>query len=131
MNDFDKWNVLKQELDAQESQIERFFHYREVWWCRFGKNVGFEQDGKGDTFARPVVVLRVLGKDTLLVAPLTTSKEKHFFRINVGKVADKMAKAVISQIRVIDARRLEEYMNEKITPEAMNTLKKAIKDLLR
>ncbi len=128
MNKFDEWNIKKQETDAVEAVVERFFHYRDVWWCKFGKNIGFEQDGKGDDFLRPILVLRVLGKNTLLIVPLTTSDDEHFFRVDVGIVDGKSAKAIISQIRTIDARRLQERI-DKIDYKYMNTLKKAIKGL--
>ena len=126
--EFDDWNIIKKNTDAEEVGIERFFHYRDVWWCKFGKNIGFEEDGKGKDFLRPILVLRVLGKNTLLVVPLTTSSEEHFFRVDVGIVDGKPAKAIISQIRVIDARRLQERI-DRIDYKYMNILKKAIKGL--
>ena len=129
MDQFERWNKIKRKTDSKDSSVTRFFHYRDVWWCKFGKNIGFEQDGKGDRFLRPVLVLRVLGKDTLLIVPLTTSGDTHFFRLDVGIVDGKPAKAIISQIRVIDARRLEERV-DKVAPKYMNTIKKTIKSLL-
>ncbi len=128
MSSFDEWNKQKKKLNNDDVSVERFFHYRDVWWCKLGKNVGFEQDGKGGEYVRPVLVLRALGKDTLLVAPLTTSKDKHFFRISVGKVDGKDAKAIISQIRTVDARRLLVRI-DVVSYDRMNNLKKAIKNL--
>ncbi len=128
MGSFDEWNIQKKDIDAEDVSVERFFHYRDVWWCKLGKNVGFEQDGKGDEYVRPILVLRVLGKDTLLVAPLTTSKDKHFFRVSIGKIDGKSAKAIISQIRTIDARRLLVRI-DTVSYKKMDELKKAIKGL--
>jgi hypothetical protein len=27
-----------------------------VYWCSFGENVGFEQNGSGDNFSRPILM---------------------------------------------------------------------------
>lgn len=53
--DFQRWH--KKKSDLQERALHRFYSEREVWWCSLGANVGFEQDGKGEDFARPVVII--------------------------------------------------------------------------
>ena len=37
--DFDSWNQIKKKTEAQEP---RRYTAREIWWCRFGVNVGTE-----------------------------------------------------------------------------------------
>ena len=54
--DFQKWHLKKSEL--QEHGLRSYFHEREVWWCSLGMNVGFEQDGKGLQYMRPVLILK-------------------------------------------------------------------------
>lgn len=54
--DFKKWHGKKTDIDHIEERP--FFHDREIWYCHLGLNVGFEQDGSGDDFLRPVVVLK-------------------------------------------------------------------------
>ena len=54
--DFDKWNEKKKQIDAKG--CGPFFHEREIWWSSLGFNVGFEQDGKGEKFGRPVLVFK-------------------------------------------------------------------------
>ena len=56
MKDFDNWNIKKKNIHAQKSGP--FCHSREVWRCSLGVNVGDEQDGTGECFDRPVVVIR-------------------------------------------------------------------------
>ena len=85
-----------------------FYHEREVWWCALGLNVGFEQDGKGEDFSRPVLVIKGFSKNILLCIPLTTKPKegKYYHDINLG---DGLArKVILSQIRLIDSKRLEE-----------------------
>lgn len=74
--DFDTWNKRKKKLHIRAIDT-LYFHERDVWWCSIGVNIGFEQDGKGETVQRPVVVLRKFNKHVLLVLPLTTKVKKH------------------------------------------------------
>lgn len=121
--DFDKWNIEKKQANIERP---RFYTVREIWWCRLGVNIGNEQDGSGKLFLRPVVVVRGFGKDTCLVIPLTTSPHKHPLRIPVGKIQDKEAAAILSQIRVVDTRRLVEkvgFLNKEIFTQLRKTAK--------
>ncbi|MBI4087162.1 type II toxin-antitoxin system PemK/MazF family toxin [Candidatus Kaiserbacteria bacterium] len=123
--DFDTWNTLKKQTHGEES---RLYTVREIWWCRLGVNVGSEQDGSGKSFLRPVVIIRSFGAETCAVIPLTTSPHPHRLRISVGIVQDKEAKALLSQLRVIDTRRLVEkvgFLDKEIFAE----LRKAVRNL--
>jgi len=103
--DFDKWNEIKKRTDAEQP---RLYTVREIWWCRFGVNVGTEQNGDEEKFLRPALILRGFGADACLVAPLTTSTRKHPLRVAIGLVDGREARANLSQIRVVDTRRLVE-----------------------
>ena len=103
--DFDKWNEIKKETNAEEP---RLYTVREIWWCRLGVNIGTEQDGGGEKFLRPAVIVRGFGSDACLVVPLTTSPREHPLRISIGAVNGCPARANLSQVRVIDTRRLVE-----------------------
>ena len=48
-----------------------FVKAREVWFAHLGINVGNEEDGKGKTFQRPVLILKKVG-NMFFVAPMTT-----------------------------------------------------------
>lgn len=103
--DFDGWNKVKKQTHAE---FPRFYTVREVWWCRLGVNIGSEQDGRGDNFLRPAIILRGFGSDACLVAPLTTSDREYPLRVSVGMVDGRSARANLSQLRVVDTRRLVE-----------------------
>ncbi|MDP3661781.1 MAG: type II toxin-antitoxin system PemK/MazF family toxin [bacterium] len=103
--DFDLWNKDKKRTHAEQP---RLYTVREIWWCRLGVNIGSEQDGSGKFFLRPVVIVRGFGADTCMVIPLTTSLRQHILRIPVGEIQGKKASAILSQIRVVDTRRLVE-----------------------
>lgn len=90
---FDSWNRMKKSVNDEES---RLYTVREIWWCALGVNVGFEQDGTGDEFRRPVVILAGYSAQTCLVVPLTTSSREHQLRPSVGIVDGKEARALLS-----------------------------------
>lgn len=103
--DFDGWNEVKKKIGGE---LPRFYTVREIWWCRLGVNVGTEQDGKGEWYIRPCVILRGFGSDACLVVPLTTSAREHPLRVPIGLVEGQEARANLSQIRIVDTRRLVE-----------------------
>jgi len=125
--DFDKWNDQKKEIEMEEKT--RYCKSREVWWCSMGLNIGFEENGKGEVFRRPVLVLKRLSKNTALIAPITKSSQEHKFRMKVGIISSKNASVIMSQIKTIDTKRLSLkicMLDKKIFVE----IKKAFKELL-
>ncbi|MBI2612362.1 type II toxin-antitoxin system PemK/MazF family toxin [Candidatus Kaiserbacteria bacterium] len=124
--DFDRWNTLKKQTNAEPP---RLYTVREIWWCRLGVNVGSEQDGRGDNFLRPALILRGFGPDACLVAPLTTSAREHPLRVSIGVVDGRPARANLSQLRVIDTRRLAEKVGF-LDKNIFARLRKAARGLL-
>jgi mRNA-degrading endonuclease toxin of MazEF toxin-antitoxin module len=100
-----------------------------LWWCSLGLNVGFEQDGSGKKYDRPVLILKGFSKETCLVIPLTTSVQHHPLRPSIGIVEGKEAHALLSQIRIIDTKRLIRKIGF-LDKEMFETMRKAAKDLL-
>lgn len=127
MKDFDTWNEVKKEHEL--SLKRRFYKTREIWWCALGINIGFEQCGTGTRFDRPVLILKSFSKNTCLIIPLTTSKKNNRYSISLGLIKGKKSKILISQIRIIDTKRLINRITllDKKTFEA---IRKIIKDML-
>lgn len=125
--DFTAWHKSKTDID---SSIDRaFFHQREVWWCSIGSNVGFEQDGKGKNFARPVLILKGFSKEVFLCVPLTTKlKEGRYYHfIDVGDGIPR--KVILSQVRLLDSKRLQEKI-ATVDEIQFSKIKKAVIRLL-
>ena len=77
MKNFSKWNKKKIEVENRDIDALKInFKNREVWWCSLGENIGYEQDGKGENFERPILILRKFNKHIFLGIPLTTKKQK-------------------------------------------------------
>ena len=125
--DFEGWNTQKQITD--QNYRNKFYHEREIWWCLLGINIGYEHDGDNIEYQRPILILKGLSHSTCLVVPLTSSTNKHLFRIPVGIINNKESNIVISQLRVIDTKRLVERIC-LLDKEKFDLTRKAVKNLL-
>ncbi len=125
--DFNTWNNKK--TDLHEHKERPFFHEREVWWCSLGQNVGFEQDGKGEKFARPVVIFKKFNKEIFWAIPVSTKIKKGKFYCSIFMADNTERSAIISQIRLIDAKRLLDKMGV-ISQENYVEIQKAVMHLV-
>jgi len=102
--DFQVWHNKKENIEDKEKRV--FFHEREIWFCHLGTNVGFEQDGKGENFSRPVIVFRKFNNEVFWAIPLTTRNKggKFYMTIDLEDGIHRMA--ILSQLRLIDAKRI-------------------------
>lgn len=108
--DFDTWNSLKKQVDSQNSLVG--FSEREVWWCRIGHNVGFEEDGKNQAFSRPVLVVRKFNKRFFYGLPLSTKGKDNNPYYHRFTFQGSTSYALLSQLRAFDAKRLTDRMGE-------------------
>jgi len=131
--DYQLWTPIKKDLN-NINEPRLFFHEREVWYCHLGENIGFEQDGRGDEFLRPVVIIRKFNNEVFWGVPLTcTQKDLPFYFAftlqNDTKVPSEKSTAVLSQVRLVDAKRLRRMIGY-ISEEDFVLLKKKLKALL-
>ncbi len=101
---FDDWNELKKKINKRNKKLK--FKNKDIFFISIGKNVGYEQYGKGKEFLRPVLVLKKLSKETFFGIPLT-SKEKvgnYYFSF---KHRNKISTAMFNQARVFDIKRVK------------------------
>jgi len=125
MKQFDEWNGIKKNVNDQTGKL---YGERDIWWCSLGVNVGFEQDGTGKSFERPVVVLRGFSKMVCLVVPLTTSTKENKYHFPLGEIDGKVAAAITSQVRLVDTRRFIDKIG-MLEQEKFEALKNAVRDL--
>ncbi len=113
VKDFDTWNKVKKQTEEAKRKV--FAHPREVWWCSLGVNIGVEIDGKNDSFERPVIVMRVYNKDTMLVLPTTGRAKLNKFHLpleirslykETKEVVSRTVYVKLTQARVISNKRL-------------------------
>ena len=101
----------------------------DIWWCAVGENVGTEINGKNETFARPVLVLKKLSRYNFIGVPLTS-------KIHAGSwyasfiFKNKIQIAVLSQVRNFSVFRL--YNKMGVVPESdLEIIKKGLVELIK
>jgi len=125
--DFDNWNKFKKELHTNGNPS--YAHEREIWWCSLGINVGSEQDGTGINFDRPVLVVKGFNQNIFFGVALTGQKREGKYYFYIGKTDGRDSSAILSQVRLIDAKRLVRKMGT-IDEATFLELKKALRKTL-
>lgn len=125
---FDEWNGVKKITDAEDAS--HYFREGDIFFTRIGKNIGFEQDGKGRDFMRPVVVVRKFNNEVFFGVMLTTRNNENPFYMSIGKIRGKENFAILSQCRLLDARRLDHKIGH-VPRHSFLSLKERIRDALK
>lgn len=126
MKDFDEWNKIKKNIN--NINTAPLFSEREIWWCGIGENIGFEQNGKGRDFLRPILIIRKFNKYIFYGLPITSKKKQNNFHslIVSGKIEGSV---ILSQMRLIDAKRLSHRVSKIDSHDFVEIIKK-LKDLI-
>jgi mRNA interferase MazF len=105
------------------------FHEGDVFWVCIGENVGFEQDSKGNLFARPVVVIAKYNKELFLGVPLTSKSKdgRYYYQFDLR---GKTSSAILSQVRAIDSARISGRRIGIISHKDLRLLKNKLKELI-
>ena len=111
-NDFDKWNDIKKNIQNIEDEVLFFPKKGEVWMCSVGRNVGFEQNGGGDNFSRPVLIIRKINNHMFLAIPLSTKQKKYDFYYNFIDPQKEPVSAILAQIRLFSVKRFTRKLYE-------------------
>jgi mRNA interferase MazF len=97
---------IKVKIRIEISNTSLFPYKKEIWWACLGQNIGVEMNGKHENFERPVLVIHVFNTYSLLVAPITSTENKHIYCIPMVNPSEELNTIVISQIRTISTKRL-------------------------
>jgi len=127
MQEYDKWNEVKKEIQDIEDKI--FFKERDIFWARLGKNIGFEQNGKGEEFTRPIIVVKKYSTNMMLAIPLSTTirEGSFFYKFNFK---DKISTALLVQNRLLSSKRLVKKIG-KIDENNFKQLKERLINLIK
>ncbi len=126
MKDFNEWS--KQKSAIHENEKNKWCNERDIWWCRLGVNIGYEQDSKGEDSLRPVLVIKKFNEFVCLVVPLSTKDKKGKYYKSFVNVHGLSVVAVISQLRLVDTKRLFKR-DSKINEKDFVKIRKAIMEL--
>ena len=105
--DYQRWMPVKAKINNNCNRAT--FKIRDVFWASIGENIGFEEDGKGQCYNRPVVILKKFNEQLFWGIPLstTTRRGKYYFEVSLLSKGGKQGVAVLSQLRLWDSARLE------------------------
>lgn len=97
------WQDFEQTINDNSASIE--YRQGDVWWTSIGQNIGDEENGKGDSFLRPVLIVRGFSQTLFWGVPLSTNTKIGDYYHNFI-IDGKPSTALLSQMRTYDVRRL-------------------------
>lgn len=103
MQQYDNWNEVKQLTQKTNKKV--FFKERDIFWSKIGENIGYEQNGKGDKFQRPVLVVRKYSNDMFLGIPLSTTLREGSFFYQFNFLEDQISTALLVQAKLFSSKR--------------------------
>lgn len=127
MKNFDDWNTLKQITESKKQRV--YFKERDIFWLKLGENIGHKQNGKGEKFQRPVLVVRKYTNEMFLGVPLSTTMRDGSFFFQFLFLDDKISTALLVQNRLFSSKRLMKKIG-KISEVDFVKLKSKLKDLI-
>lgn len=101
---------------------------REIWWASIGVNIGHEIDGKNHFCDRPLLILRKTTRCSFIGIPLSTKLKDHPHYLHF-EFKNRTQSALIAQIRLFDARRLNNRMG-RLGDEEYEKIRNAVKQML-
>lgn len=123
---FENWTKFKIRIHTAERIL--YFRQKEIWWTALGANVGFEQNGKNESFERPVLILRKFSKDMFLGVPLTSKTKTGMYYFDLTPTGIKSS-AILSQVRLMSSKRLLRRI-EFIPTETFIQVKDTLKGII-
>ena len=129
MKDFDSWNELKKKIDVEKNEPDRFPKEGEVWMSSLGKNIGYEQNGSGDNFSRPILIVKKFNNHMFWVVPLSTKQKEFDFYFNYTDPNDEKVSAILAQMKLLSVKRLKRKLYE-IPNELFDEMKQKMKSFL-
>jgi len=124
--EYDAWNELKKKIQSDTSEPDYFPKEGEVWMSSLGKNIGYEQNGSGTNFSRPILVVKKFNNHMFWCASLSTKQKKFDFYYNFTDPNGEKVSVILAQLKLVSLKRLK----RKLYDISSDNLKE-IKDKLR
>jgi mRNA interferase MazF len=127
LKEFDKWNGIKKK--THEDNKKRNFKEREIFNAKVGKNIGYEQNGVGNKFIRPILIVKKFSNSSFYAIPLSTTEKRNKYYFEFEFIKDKKSVAILSQMKNFDAKRLLNKIG-MISQDDFIELKRQLKDII-
>lgn len=128
MKNFDKWNEVKKRTEQKEDTA--YFREREIYWANIGENIGYEQNGKGEDFMRPLLVFRKYSNKLFCGIPLSTTIREGSFFFNFQFLEERESSALLVQAKTFDVKRLDRKIG-MIGKDDLKRLEQKMKELMK
>lgn len=128
MKDYRAWMLVKSSIHNSPQRPEGF-KKGEIWICSIGENVGYENDGKGKHFARPVLILKSHSNRTCHIVPLSTTTKRGIFYYPFEGHTGQTSVALLTQSRTIDTARLKRKIGSADKAD-FDEIRKRVKGIL-
>lgn len=129
MEEFDIWNNLKKDIEAKNGDPNRFPKEGEVWMSNIGRNIGFEQNGSGTTFSRPILIVKKFNNQMFWIAPLSTKQKELDFYFNYTDPHGQKVSAILAQLKLMSVKRIKRKMYD-LDGEKLRQIKIRLKTFL-
>ena len=129
MKDFDQWNELKKKIETEKNNPEKFPKEGEVWMSNVGRNIGFEQNGSGDNFSRPVLIVKKFNNHMFWAISLSTKQKDFDFYFNFTDSNNQKVSAILAQMKLVSVKRLKRKLYD-IPKELFDEMKQKLKSFL-
>ena len=107
---FDTWNNQKKILQAEIEMEISYPKEGEVWMCSIGKNIGFEQNGSGENYARPVLVIKKFNNKMFWTVPLSSKQKDIDFYHNFTDSDNLKVSLILAQMKLVSIKRMRRKM---------------------
>lgn len=123
---YDEWNEVKKNTSKS---TEKAVKVGKVYWVRLGLNIGSEVYGKGENYVRPVLVLKLIYKNSFIGVPLSTKTKDNSFPYFYSFYTknNDIRTALLSQLRLFDTKRVENIANINISKSDFENIRDKIK----
>ncbi len=130
--EYDIWNGLKKKIQFEndELNLNYFPQEGEVWMSSLGKNIGHEQNGSGDNFSRPVLVIKKFNNHMFWCIPLSTKQKSFDFYFNFTDPNNEKVSVILAQLKLISVKRLKRNLY-KIDSGTFGKMREKLRNFIR
>ena len=126
---FDIWNEEKKIIENNLIDPTAFPQVGEVWIGVLGKNIGREQNGIGENFLRPLLVVKKFNNEIFWIVPLSTKQKQIDYYYNFTDQTDQKVSAVLAQMRLVHIKRFKRKLYD-FNAEDMENVKRQLRQYL-
>lgn len=120
---YDLWNEKKKNIEKDDKYKNIYFNEGDIWWCSLGLNIGSESYGKGNSFRRPILVIKKLSSDLCITASLTTKRKIGTWFTDIV-INNNQRCVMIYQIRTLHKKRFQHKIGKLNDKDFINVKEK-------